>query len=138
MLRPVSKMMKRNVHTLPPTASAYEAACRMKHENCASVVVAGKQGLLGIFTAGDMVKRVAAEMLDPAKTKLSEVMTRQPQTVTPDTLAIDALRAMHEGRFRHLPVLKDGRLVGIVSRRDFFGQEETIVEDEEHISEVMR
>ena len=138
MLRQVSSMMQKVVHALPPTASAYDAARKMKENSCACVVVAGKHGLAGIFTAGDLVKRVAAEKRDPAKTRLSDVMTSELQTVAPDTLAIDALRAMHDGHFRHLPVIEEGRLVGIISRRDFFGQEETLVEDEDHISEVMR
>jgi len=84
------------------------------------------------------VKRVAAEKRDPAKTRLSDVMTSEPQTVEPGTLAIDALRAMHDGGFRHLPVVEGGHIVGIVSRRDFFGQEETLVEDEEHVAEIIR
>jgi CBS domain-containing protein len=137
-MRKVSSMMQKIVHALPPTASAYDAARKMKEKSCACVVVAGKQGLVGIFTAGDLVKRVAAEKRDPAKTRLSEVMTPEFQTVAPETLAVDALRAMHDGRFRHHPVIEAGRLVGIISRRDFFGQEETLVEDEEHITEVMR
>ena len=138
MLRKVSTMMRKVVHALPPTASAYDAARKMKDKGCASIVIAQKNELAGIFTAGDLVKRVAAEKRDPAKTRLSDVMTSEPQTVEPGTLAIDALRAMHDGGFRHLPVVEGGHIVGIVSRRDFFGQEETLVEDEEHVAEIIR
>jgi CBS domain-containing protein len=139
MLRHIEHVMKaKKVHQLPPSATAYQAACLMKENGCGAVVVATRSRLDGIFTSGDLVKRVAAEKRDPAKTKLAEVMTPKPDTVRRTSLAIDALRMMQDGHYRHLPVVEEGRLVGIVSRRDFFGQEESIVEEEDRISEVMR
>jgi CBS domain-containing protein len=138
MLRKIESFMKRNVHQLPPTATVYDAARLMAAQNCASVVVAADGRLEGIFTSGDLVKRVAAAKRSPAKTRLEEVMTRGPDTVEPAALAIDALRMMQDGRYRHLPVMEGARIVGIVSRRDFFGLEESIVEEEVHLSETMR
>jgi CBS domain-containing protein len=138
MLRKIEAAMKGKVHQLPPTATVHEAARLMKAQDCGCVVVTSDGKLKGIFTSGDLVKRVAAEARDPAKTKLSQVMTPKPDTVTRAALAIDALRMMHDGHYRHLPVVERGRLLGIVSRRDFFGQEFSIVEEEDHFSEVLR
>src|SRR6516225_11417812 len=138
MLRTIDSFMKPKVHQLPLDATVYQAARLMTQKSCAAVVVSAKGRLEGIFTSGDLVKRVAAAKRDPAKTKLVDVMTRQPETVKPSTRAIDALRMMQDGRYRHLPVIDRDHIVGIVSRRDFFGQEQVIVEDEDRLSETMR
>jgi hypothetical protein len=81
------------------------------------------RGEAGIFTGRDAVCRVLAEGKDNAGTKLSEVMTASPKTMTPGATAIDALRLMQDGHFRHLPVIEGNRIVGIVSHGDFRGLE---------------
>jgi CBS domain-containing protein len=103
-----------------------------------SVLVGRKGRLEGIFTGSDLNDRVVALGLDPDATPLAEVMTRNPHTVAPDCHAIAALRLMHDRRCRHLPVCDGGRLVGIVSRRDFLGYEEDEMEHEQELSERMR
>jgi|CXWL01.1.fsa_nt_gi CBS domain-containing protein len=138
MLRKIESAMQPKVHQLPPNATIYRAAKLMKQKGCGCVVVTDKGKVRGIFTSGDMVTRVAADGQNPTTTTLAEVMTRKPDTVTRATLAIDALRKMHDGHYRHLPVVEKGRLRGIISRRDFFGQELSIIEDEDHFSEVIR
>lgn len=119
---------------LPGSATVREAARRMKSRRVGAVlVIDADDRLAGIFTERDMVNRVVAESRDPDTTALSEVMTRRPSTIGPDASAIEALRIMNDGGFRHLPIVKNGRLVGIVSRRDFFGVEKARLEDEGHI-----
>jgi CBS domain-containing protein len=88
----------------------------------ATLVVDGER-LEGIFTERDLLNRVVARDLDLDKTRLSDVMTRNPATISADSGAMEALRRMHDGGFRHLPVLEGTRLVAIVSLRDFFGAE---------------
>ncbi|MEE8152202.1 MAG: CBS domain-containing protein [candidate division NC10 bacterium] len=61
---------------------------------------------------------------------MSEVMTKDPDTISPEATALEALRLMEDGGYRHLPVVADGRLVSIVSRRDFFGAEKARLETE--------
>ena len=138
MLRKIEAMMKRNVHQLPPTATVYQAACLMTERKCGSIVVTTNGALEGIFTSGDVVRRVTAARRDPGQTQLAEVMTKAPDAVRPSTLAIDALRRMQDGHHRHLPVLVGERVVGIISRRDFFGQERSIVEEQDHLGETLR
>ena len=89
----------------------------------AVLVTEADQRLLGIFTGRDAVHRVLAEGKSAARTKLGEVMTRDPDTMPPGKTAIEALRLMEDGRYRHLPIVEDGKVVGVVSRFDFSGIE---------------
>jgi len=115
---------------LPPTASVRAAAQAMRERKVGAVLVGENLILDGIFTERDMVNRVVAEGRDPDSTTLAEVMTANPDTIAPQATAIDALRRMQDGGYRHLPVVERGRLVGIVSRRDFFGMEKARLDDE--------
>ena len=133
MLRRIADIMKDGeVVALPPTATVDEAARLMKAKRCGSVLVTAERHLRGIFTERDVVNRVVAERLDAVATTLAQVMTEKPDAVTPDTLAVDALRMMEDGGYRHLPVVRRGEIVGVVSRRDFFGEEKAEVEKERH------
>lgn len=108
---------------LAPTNSVREAARFMQHRNVGAVLIMEGDLLVGIFTERDMVGRVVADGLDPDLTPLGQVMTANPTTVPPTELAPAALRLMDDRGFRHLPVVDQGRVVGIVSRRDFTGLE---------------
>jgi CBS domain-containing protein len=115
---------------LPATATVREAAREMRTRRVGAVLVAAGDRLEGIITERDMVNRVVAEGLDPDGTKLAEVMTRNPDTVGPNDTALVALRRMQDGGYRHLPVVDNGHLVGIVSRRDFDGDEKARLDSE--------
>jgi CBS domain-containing protein len=65
-------------------------------------------------------------------------MTRNPVTVAPTAQAIDALRQMSDRGFRHLPVVDDGKILGVVSRGDFKGMEIDQLDDEDHLWECVR
>ena len=86
--------------------------------------------LVGIFTGRDAVCRVLAEGKDPAETILADVMTSDPCTMPPTSSAIDALRVMQDGGFRHVPVVAGRKVVGIVSHGDFRGLETARLDDE--------
>ena len=73
-----------------------------------------------------------------AQMPLAQAMTPNPTTITPDSRAIHALRAMSDGGFRHLPVLEEGRIWGIVSRGDFTGMEIDRLDEETHLWECIR
>jgi CBS domain-containing protein len=89
--------------------------------------------LAGVFTERDVLFRVVAEDRDARTTCLADVMTRNPRTVHPDKPFPDALHLMYEGGFRHVPVVEDGRPVGVISARDALGPEL-----EDFIYEVLR
>jgi CBS domain-containing protein len=110
--------------TLPPNATVRDACqCMSDRQVGAVLVTEGDQRLLGIFTGRDAVHRVLAEGVSTARTKLVAVMTRDPDTMPPGKSAIEALQLMEYGRYRHVPIVNDGKVVGIVSRFDFSGIE---------------
>ncbi|MGI8894216.1 MAG: CBS domain-containing protein [Casimicrobiaceae bacterium] len=104
--------------TAAKTATVLEAAGRMKQQNIGALLVVDGSRLIGVFTERDALFRVLAAGLDPGRTRLAEVMTPQPQTIHPDEPFQNALRIMHKGKFRHLPVVEYDRPLGIVSIRD--------------------
>ena len=92
----------------------------MADNNYGSVVVTKNDKLVGIFTERDVLRRVSAKNKDLKKTKLADVMTKNPCTATQDDLVTDSMRRMSQGRFRHLPVVdEDKKVVGILSQGDF-------------------
>ena len=120
---------------LPPQATVREAAQRMAQRDVRSVLVMEEGRLLGIFTGTDLIARVVAPGRDPDRTLLHAVMTENPQTVSAEETAIEALRRMHHGGFRHLPVVDNGVVLGILSRRDFSGYERDVLERQEQMWE---
>lgn len=116
-----------------------QKSCQQMHtRRCGSaLVVDAKQRLAGIFTGRDAV-RALAEGKSATGTFLRDVMTPNPLTITPEHRAIDALRTMSDGGFRHLPVLENNQIWGVVSRGDFKGMEIDRLEDEEHLWEIIR
>jgi CBS domain-containing protein len=111
-------------------ATVRQAAKLMREHNVGAVPIVEDGALEGILTVNDMTSRVIAEGRDPDKTCVKEVMTPDPDTVGPGTTAIDALRLMQDGGYRHLPVVDGGRVLGLVSRRDFYGVEKSRLDDE--------
>lgn len=99
------------------TATVAEAATMMGQRSAGSALVMDGDQLVGIFTERDVV-RALGQQFDAAGHSVSEWMTVDPMTATPETPVAEALRTMLERGFRHLPVAKDGRVVGIVSIRD--------------------
>jgi CBS domain-containing protein len=108
-----------------------QRACQQMWERRvgATLVTDDSEHLVGIFTGRDAV-RTLAEGKDPATTLLSDAMTPRPDTLAPGSSAADALRLMRDAGFRHLPIVEQGRILGIVSRGDFQGMELDLHEQE--------
>lgn len=106
-----------------PDTTVQEACKRMYARKVGAALVTNDNGaLLGIFTGRDAV-RVLSRGRDPSALLIKHVMTKSPETLPPRSQAIEALRLMRDGGFRHLPVVEDGVVLGIVSRGDFRGLE---------------
>ena len=116
---------QRHVISLGPQASVWEAACVMTRANCGSVLIVNTPGnLLGIVTERDLMTRVLAKALNPEKTLVSDVMTRNPICVAPETMVADAVLIMIERGFRHLPIVGGGeKILGVFSVRDALPRE---------------
>ena len=99
-------------------------ACRLMWERRSGsvLIVDSEERLRGIFTGRDAV-RLLAKGSHVATTHLGQAMTPNPVTIALESRAIDALKAMNDGGFRHVPVTENGRISGIVSRGDFKGME---------------
>jgi CBS domain-containing protein len=112
----VSNHMATDLLTVEPDARLAEAARRMAHRGVGAVLVLEGERLAGILTERDLLKAVAAGFTEEAR--VSEWMTRQPETVEPDETTDQAASLMIHGGFRHLPVVEGGRAIGILSIRD--------------------
>ncbi len=107
------------IHSLGEAGTAHEAARMMAEHDISTVVVVDENGLLiGIVSERDMARRIVAADLKPQETPLGDIMTRDVDTVSPKDTPFYALKLMLDGRYRHLPVVDGGRVVGMVSIRD--------------------
>jgi CBS domain-containing protein len=109
--------------TAPEQTTVAEAARLMQLHGVGAVMVVKNDKLVGIITERDALYKVMAKRLDAESTRIADVMTRNPQTIHPDKPFEDALRIMHASSFRHVPVVENGRPVGMVSARDALGPE---------------
>jgi CBS domain-containing protein len=112
-------------------------ACELMTESkCGSVLITDpQQQLSGIFTGRDAVRLLANAK--GAGENLRQAMKSHPITITPDAHAVDALRIMSDGGFRHLPVVENARIYGVLSRSDFTGVELDRLDEDEHLSECI-
>ena len=94
------------------------AAEEMAEHRCDSILVYDGEKLRGIFTERDLLVRVVAAGRDAVRTKLAEVMTREPETIEGSQPVVEAVRRMDECGYRHLPVVEGNRLLGVITLRD--------------------
>ncbi|TKY73779.1 CBS domain-containing protein CBSCBSPB3 [Spatholobus suberectus] len=113
--RTVRKLRLSKALTIPDGTTVSEACRRMAARRIDAVLLTDSNALLsGILTDKDVATRVVAEGLKPEETTVSKVMTRNPIFVTSDTLAIEALQKMVQGKFRHLPVVENGEVIAML------------------------
>lgn len=140
--RPIREVIQdREVVTADSTASVADAARLMAEQKIGAMIVCEENRLVGVFTERDALYRVIASGRDPERTPLAEVMTRHPQTISPDKPLGHALHLMYEGGFRHVPVVERDRPIGMVTSRDAlspdlreFAEE---MDEREHIGEIL-
>lgn len=129
------------VFSAPPTETVRAAAVRMAEGKVGAMLVVDGGRIAGIFTERDLLNRVIAKHLDPDTTTLAQVMTPDPRTVSPDKTLAHALVMMYEGCYRHVPVVEDGKPLGMVSARDALGREliefENELERRDRLTEIM-
>jgi CBS domain-containing protein len=108
----------RDVLTLDIAQSALDAARAMTAHRVGAMLVTSGGELAGIFTERDLMTRVVVAGLDPARTRLADVMTRDVFTAGPQDRVADMRREVQTRHIRHLPVVDGARIVGMLSLRD--------------------
>lgn len=108
----------RNVFSVTSTTSVADAVTEMNRQRVGSVLIIDGGRLMGIFTERDVLRRVVGEGIDPKRTRVGEVMTAGVMTITPEASIEETMVLFTEKRFRHLPVVDQGRIVGTISIGD--------------------
>ena len=117
---PLNKIFKvgRAIHSVGPDASITECVRLMTAGKIGALMVMDGGRLIGIFTERDALNKVLAGSLDPGNTKVSEVMTKDPYCIGPTTTVGQAMQLITERRFRHLPIVENGKVLAVVSSGD--------------------
>jgi CBS domain-containing protein len=118
MVASVEDVMTPAVKTVERYASVLEATKIMEDMLLGALVVVERSRAVGIITERDVIHRVVNAGLDPKRTSVGEVMSSPVVTITPEASIEKAGQVMVEKRIKKLPVLKNGRLVGIITATD--------------------
>ena len=118
MAKSVRDTMTENPRSIKASASVVEAARLMREEHLGSLPITEDEQLVGMITDRDITTRVVAEAGDPVKTSVGDVYSQDLITVEPDRDLDEALQLMARHQVRRLPVVENGRLVGIVAQAD--------------------
>jgi CBS domain-containing protein len=118
---PVSTLLaekSNSVYSVSSDVSVQEAVLEMNRYRVGSIIVMDGEKLSGIFTERDVLHRVVAAGLDPLKTPVTQVMTQNVETVAPETSIDEAMELITTKRHRHLPVVEESKLIGLISIGD--------------------
>jgi CBS domain-containing protein len=118
MAKSVRDAMTEDPRSIVASASVVEAARLMREEHIGSLPVTDDEQLVGMVTDRDITTRVVADSADPKLTSVGEVYSRDLISVEPDNDLEEALRLMARHQVRRLPVVENGKLVGIVAQAD--------------------
>src|SRR5688500_18860777 len=125
-----------NIISISPSTVVFEALEIMVKKNVSALLVMDKESLIGIFTERDYARKVVLKGKTSKATLIEEVMTEDPITITPDNSVEDCMRVMTNRFIRHLPVVEDGKVIGIVSIGDLvkfiIEEQKFIIENLEH------
>jgi CBS domain-containing protein len=117
-----SEIMSAKVKTITPDRSAFDAACIMKKHDIGALPVVDNGKLIGILTESDIFKQVTAKNLMPKKILVKKLMTKKIISVLPTAKIHDVNKLLAEHNIRRVPVVENGKLVGIVSASDLIRQ----------------
>jgi CBS domain-containing protein len=117
---PLNKIFEKGeaIHSVGPDTPVTECVRLMTAGKIGALIVMDGGKLIGIFTERDALNKVLAGGLDPGNTKVSEVMTRNPYCISPTTTVGDAMKLITKRRFRHLPIVDNGKVLAVVSSGD--------------------
>jgi CBS domain-containing protein len=131
-IRDILKSKKAGVISITPDTIVYHALERMVEENISALPVTVGENLVGIFTEKDYARKVILKGKSSKKAAIQEIMTPNPFTISPDTTIDECMRLMTDKRVRHLPVMEEEKLIGIISIGDVV---KFIIDEQKHIIE---
>ena len=135
-VRDILRIKGNSTFTVQPTMTVFEALELMVEKNIGALLVSDQGKFVGIFTERDYARKVILKGKTSKETTIKEVMTENPITVTPDTGIDDCMKVMTGKFIRHLPVVSNGELVGLISIGDVvkfvIDEQRYIIEDLEH------
>jgi len=108
----------RELYSVEKDETVLEVASKMADLHVGAILVLENGELRGIFSERDLLSRVVVEGRDPRSVRVEDVMTRDPMTIDESATADEAMEILHTHSCRHLPVLRNGRVVKLVSMRD--------------------
>ena len=106
------------IYSVPSTITVYQALEHMFEKNIGALLVIDDGKFLGIFTERHYARKLALRGKSSKETLIGEIMTEQPVTVTCDTTIEDCMKIMTSKKIRHLPVMENEKLVGLISVGD--------------------
>ena len=118
---PVRSILQRKrgeIWTVSPHASVYDAMAMMSDHNVGALLVMEADLLVGVIAERDYARKIALKGKSSRETPVEDIISKNPVTVSPAEKVFDCMRLMSEKRVRHLPVLDDGRIVGVISIGD--------------------
>jgi CBS domain-containing protein len=121
----IGSVLKKKGHeicSVAPDSTVYDAIALMAAKNVAAVLVISEGNMVGIVSARDYGRKVVLEGKSSRDVRVQEIMTTSLVTITPETTVLDAMALMTRHHIRHLPVLKDGNLDGVVSMGDLVSE----------------
>ena len=109
---------RETIHSVGPDTLVTECVRIMSTKKIGALIVMDGEKLVGIFTEPDALNKVLAAGLEPSRTKVSDVMTKDPYSIPPTTTVGEAMELVTKRRFRHLPIVKNGKVLAVISSGD--------------------
>ena len=118
------------VYSITPDATVYEAIKLMNDVNVGALLVMENDNVAGIISERDYTRKIVLQNRSSRETRVRDIMTEEVLYVTPDQTIEDSMLLMSEKKIRHVPVLKNGKAVGVLSIKDVLNK---IIEEKEYI-----
>ncbi|MDP1694424.1 MAG: CBS domain-containing protein [Candidatus Woesearchaeota archaeon] len=124
----VREIMRNKVASTADSMSIMECAQKMAREEVGSLVIEQNGKVQGIITEQDLARKALAKGLDPKTTKVSQLMTKKVHTIGPDQDIYEAVVKMGKEKIKHLPVVENEKLIGIISYKDIIKMQPGLIE----------
>ena len=121
MRTPLSVLLKDKgsaIHHISAHATIHECIVKLNEFGVGALLVIEGEKLIGIISERDIIRKLIGNKSDPAKAQVADLMTHDPLTVPPTMTVQEAMKLVTEKRFRHLPVVENGKLLGVISIGD--------------------